>query len=210
MLFPETEIEELVLRAVEGDPVALDRVLGHYRSRLRRMVAIRMDQRLASRVDPSDVVQETLAEAARKLPRYVEERRLPFYPWLRELAWEHLVRLHREHVKAGRRTILREDAFEPGLSQESVMELANQVAAKGTSPSGQALREEARQRVRDALTRLRPQDREILVMRHLEQLKVEEIAAILGISKNAVMMRRLRAFERLRQLLGTDRSEAKS
>jgi RNA polymerase sigma-70 factor (ECF subfamily) len=208
MSFPDTEIDEFVRRATEGDREALDRLLHHFRARLRRMVAIRMDQRLIGRVDPSDVVQETLAEAARKLHRYAAERRLPFYPWLRELAREHLVRLHRQHVKAGRRTVLREELSGPGLSQESVMELARQLAATGTSPSGQAMREEMRQRVRAALTRLTEQDQEILVMRHLEQLEVGEIAAILGISEKAAMMRRLRAFERLRRLLNTDRSEA--
>lgn len=203
----EAESANLLSRASRGDKEALNGLLTLYRVRLRRMVAIRMDPRLAARVDPSDVVQETLAEAARKLPRYVVERRLPFYPWLRELAWEHLVRLHRQHIGADRRSVLREEPAGPGLSQESIMELANQLAANGTSPSGQVIRKEMRERVRAALARLAPQDREILVMRHLEQLDVGEIAAILQISDKAVMMRRLRAFERLRRLLSSD-SEA--
>lgn len=204
------ETDELVRRAGDGDRDALSRLLSRYRSRLRRMVAIRMDHRLAARVDPSDVVQETLAEAARKLSLYRAQRRLPFYPWLRELAWEQLVRLHRRHVKAQRRTVLREEHPEVGLSHDSLLELGQQIAANGTSPSGKMIREEMRDRVQAALQQLNPQDREILVMRHLEQLEVAEIAGILQISEKAVMMRRLRAFQRLRRLLSADRSEAPS
>jgi RNA polymerase sigma-70 factor (ECF subfamily) len=195
------DAEDLVRRAAGGDSWAMNQLMDQHRSRLRRMVAVRMDPRLAARVDPSDVVQETLAEAAEKLPSYLQDRSLPFYPWLRELAWENLVRLHRQHVQAQCRSVTREQRQWMGLSDESAMTLAGQLVAGGTSPSGRLIREEVRDRVRSALDRLSSADREILVMRHLEQLQVSEIAAILRISEGAVMMRRLRAFERLRQLL---------
>jgi len=208
MLTPDNETAELIGRAKAGDQAAWSCLVSSFRPRLRRMVGIRMDRLLAARVDPSDVVQETLAEAARKLPQYQAERQLPFYPWLRELAWEQLVRLHRRHVQAQRRSVLRERALSPGLSQESELELAEQIAANSLSPSGQLVRQEVRQRVQAALQKLSSQDREILVMRHLEQLDVKEIAAILRISPKAVMMRRLRAFEHLRRLLGSDLPEA--
>ena len=171
------------------------------------MIAVRMDTRLAARVDPSDVVQETLAEAAQKLPGYLRDRSIPFYPWLRELAWQHMVGLHRRHVRAQRRSVSREEPQWTGLSDESAMNLAGLLADGGTSPSRHLVREEIRDRVRSALEELSAGDREILVMRHLEQLQVAEIASILGISEGAVMMRRLRAFERLRRLLSDDQQE---
>jgi RNA polymerase sigma-70 factor (ECF subfamily) len=204
---PDTE--ELLRRAVQGDGGAMDGLLNRCRPRLRRMVAVRMDSRLAARVDPSDVVQETLVEAIRKLPDYVAERRLPFYPWLRELAWEHLVRLHRHHVRAQRRSVTREEPADLRLSDASAVALAGQVAASGSRPSGRIIRREMQERVRTALEQLVPKDREILIMRHLEQLEMSEIAAILKISRRAAMMRRLRAFEGLRRLLSPDRPEPK-
>src|SRR5437763_14614661 len=98
---PDTE--ELLRRAGDGDAAARQQLLARHRDRLRRMVAVRLDQRLAARVDPSDVVQEALIEADRKLDDYLEQRPVPFYPWLRRLAWEQLVKLHERHVQvAGR------------------------------------------------------------------------------------------------------------
>lgn len=198
----ESQTQELVHRAVHGDRDAMEQLMALHRDRLRRMVAVRIDQRLASRVDPSDVVQDTLAEAARKLPGYVKNRSLPFFPWLREIAWQQLVDLHRQHVRARRRSVSREEPLWTGVSDESAMVLAKQLAAGGTNPSTRLVRDEVRARVRSALDQLAANDREVLVMRYLEQLKVHEVAAILGISEAAVKMRCMRAFERLRQMLG--------
>ena len=183
----------------------MEGLLDRCRPRLRRMVAVRMDPRLASRVDPSDVVQETLVEAIRKLPDYITQRRLPFYSWLRELASERLARLCRRHIRAKLRSVTREERLDVRLSDESAVELASQLAASGSRPSGRIDRQEMQERVRTALERLAANDREILIMRHLEQLEIAEIAAILKISPQAVMMRRLRAFDRLRRLLTAEK-----
>ena len=172
-----------------------------HRNRLNRMVAVRMDPQLSARVDPSDVVQDVLAEAARKLPGYASGTSIPFYPWLRKIAWDRLIALHARHIRAEKRSVAREGPPCLGLPDESAMHLAEQMVASGTSPSEGVLREELRARVRSALERMAPADREILVMRHLEQLQVSEIASLLGISEGAVKMRRLRAAERLRELL---------
>ena len=107
---PDTD--ELLGLAADGDAAARADLLARHRSRLRRMVAYRLDRRLAARVDPSDVVQEVLAEADRQLDHYLRERPLPFYPWLRRLAWERLVKLHNRHLGAQRRSVRRE---EPGV-----------------------------------------------------------------------------------------------
>src|SRR5580700_2161836 len=99
----EIETEALIERAQKGDASAKQLLLANHRDRLRRMVAVHIDRRLAARVDPSDVVQEALAEAARKLPDYLRHRPLPFYPWLRRLAWERLMKLHQRHIVAAKR-----------------------------------------------------------------------------------------------------------
>jgi RNA polymerase sigma-70 factor (ECF subfamily) len=166
-----------------------------------------MDRRLAARVDPSDVVQEALAEAAVKLSDYLRRRPLPFYPWLRRLAWERLVKLHRRHIRAQRRSVTREDPNQLALPDESVLALARRLIAPGSSPSQHLIREELRGRVRDALARLDETDREVLVLRYLEQLANAEIGAVLGVSEGAVKMRHLRALERIRGLLATEREE---
>src|SRR5262249_20936896 len=161
----------------------------------------RLDRRLAARVDPSDVVQEVLAEADQKLDRYLRERSLPFYPWLRQLALERLTVLHRRHVRAARRSVRREEPDRLALPDESLAALAERLVTSATSPSQQLLRQERRQRVLQALGLLPERDREVLVLRHLEQLSVADTAEVLGISAGAVKTRHVRALDRLRVLL---------
>jgi RNA polymerase sigma-70 factor (ECF subfamily) len=205
MTTPHPDTEELLRRAGRGDPGAHDGLLARHRDRLRSMVAWRMDRRLAARIDPSDVVQEVLLEASRKLERYLRERPLPFFPWLRALAWEHLVALHRRHVRSRGRSILREELGLLNVPDESVAELAARLVSFSTSPSQRALRSELRQRVRQALEELPERDREVLVLRNLEQLSVADTAEVLGISAGAAKVRHLRALERLRALLDEEK-----
>src|SRR6516225_4151532 len=94
----EPDTDALLAQASLGDAAAGHELLSRHRDRLKRMVAVRLDRRLLARLDPSDVVQEALAEAARRLPDYLRQRPLPFYPWLRQLALERLIDLHRHHV----------------------------------------------------------------------------------------------------------------
>jgi RNA polymerase sigma-70 factor (ECF subfamily) len=209
MMTKPPDTEELLRQAGQGDPAARDGLLTRHRDRLRKMVAWRMDRRLAARVDPSDVVQEVLVEANRKLDRYLRERPLPFFPWLRALTFEHLATLHRRHVRARGRSVLRE---EPGLlllPDESAAELAARLVTSATSPTQQALRKELRERVRQALRQLSERDREVLVLRNLEQLSVADTAEVLGISAGAVKTRHLRALERLRALLDDSEEEGR-
>src|SRR5512143_3640694 len=100
--------QELLCRAAEHDPAAVERLLTVHRRRLHRMVRVHLDPRLSGRVDASDVVQETLLEATRRIGAYLAAPPLPFYPWLRQLAWERLVHLHARHLWADRRTVGRE------------------------------------------------------------------------------------------------------
>ena len=202
----EPDTDQLLRAADRGDAQARGRLLERHRGRLRRMVALRLDRRLAARVDPSDVVQESLAEADRRLDGYLRERPLPFYPWLRQLAWERLTALYRRHVRAQRRSVTREEAEPLGLPDGSVLALADRLLARAASPSEALGREELKQRVRAALDRLSGRDREVLVLRHLEELSAAEVGAVLGLSEAAVKMRALRALKRLRALTGVEGS----
>ncbi len=191
----------LLEQADHGDEQARRRLLERHRPRLTRMVAVRMDRRLTARLDPSDVVQEALADAAVDLPDYLRTRPMAFYPWLRQLAWDRLLRVHRHHIGAERRNVDRERADFLPLPDESAMNLANRLVSPGTSPSGNMIRQELRERVRATLDRLAPRDREVLVLRYVEMLTNTEIADVLAITKGAVKVRHFRALERFRGLL---------
>jgi RNA polymerase sigma-70 factor (ECF subfamily) len=200
MDFDDTGTDELLERARLGDRAALKDLLERHRSRLKRMVGIHMDDRLRRRFGSSDVVQEAMADAWRNLPSYVRDRPLPFYPWLRQFAWNRLVEFYRRHVQAQKRSLRREERHHVALPDQSAMELALTVLSGGETPSGELLREELRDRVRSVLSAMSERDREVLVLRHLEQLSAAEIAAVLGIREGTVRVRLLRALERFRKL----------
>jgi RNA polymerase sigma-70 factor (ECF subfamily) len=126
---------------------------------------------------------------------------LPFYPWLHRLASERLAQAHRRHVKAQARAVGREQPGGLVLPDGSVARLADRLAASGTSPSQRLLRDELRQRLREALARLAANDREVLVMYYLEGLSFAEIADILGVTEGAAKTRHFRALERIRKLM---------
>ncbi len=197
----QPDTEELLDRAGTGDRTARQQLLARHRGRLRQMVALRIDRRMAARIDPSDVVQEALADAAQGLSEYLRDRPLPFYPWLRQFAWERLLQLHRRHLQAQRRSVNREQLRIFDIADESEAVLADRLVNSGSSPSARLLAAELRDRVRAALEALEPNDREVLVLRYLEQLATKEIAAVLGISEAAVKTRHRRALERLRHRL---------
>ncbi len=194
-------------QAREGDLAARETLLGKHRSRLRRMVEMRMDPRLAARVDPSDVVQEALQVAHVRLSEYLAKPAGPFYTWLRGIALDRLVDSYRRHVVAKKRTVLREQRWHPRVSEQSEQILANSLVASDFSPSSHLIQAELLARVRQGLAQLSERDREILVLRHLEQLNVDEIADVLEIQKSTVTTRHLRAVVRLRELLGDEFDE---
>jgi RNA polymerase sigma-70 factor, ECF subfamily len=197
----EADTDQLLEEVRHGDHNARSRLLDRHRRRLCVMVGARMDPRLAARFNPSDVVQEALMDADRKLSDYARQRPLPFYPWLRQFAWNRLVDLHRRHLRAGRRSVAREEMPIPQLPDQSAWELVRALADRGSSPSAHLEREEARVHVQQALERLPERDREVLVLRHLEGMTPAEIAAVLGIREAAVYTRHLRALRRLGELL---------
>ena len=195
----DAETESLVERAATGDAAAVDELLGLHRLRLRTMVAVRIDSRLLSRVDPSDIVQDALVTAHQRLPRYLKDRAIPFYPWLRQIALGKLIDNHRRHMLAGRRDVRQTAKWNPSLSDQSAILLADRLHSSITSPSQRAIRDETKRRVKEALTNMSDTDREIIILRHLEDLSVKEIAAVLAIAEGTVKSRHYRALERLRK-----------
>ena len=176
MSSPVDDTEYLVSRAAAGEDAARERLLTRHRSRLRHAIALRLDPRLATRVDASDIVQEAMADAACKLSDYLQRRPLPFYVWLRQLALERLIEMHRRHIQAQKRSVTREEMQSLPITDESRLELAGRLLAKGGTPLATMLRDELRRRVHTVLGRLPALDREILVLRHLEQLSTRDSA----------------------------------
>ena len=173
-----------------------------YHDRLRRMVMVRLDQRLQGRLDPSDVLQETYLEAARQLADYLRNPVLPFFLWLRQLAGNRLFKLHRYHLTAQVRDAGREiPLYRGGWPEASSAALAAQLLGRECRPSEAALRAELKRRLQEALDLMDPLDREALVLRHFEQLTTVEVARVLGISRAAAGKRYLRALLRLKEIL---------
>jgi RNA polymerase sigma-70 factor (ECF subfamily) len=199
--------EQLLARTQAGEAEALQQLFARHRKRLRKMVALRLDPRLAARVDPSDVVQDALIDASRKLAEYLSRRPIDFYPWLRQIACERLIDLHRRHVRAARRSVRREEPQGFWLNKDSALQLASRFAASA-HPSRPVIQAELCQRVQAALDQLPPQDREVLVLRYVEQLVTSEIAAVLGVTEGAVKGRHRRAVERMAALMNHRSMEA--
>jgi RNA polymerase sigma-70 factor, ECF subfamily len=200
-----SESRRLLARIRAGDAAAFERLFGRHRAYLMRMVELRMDARLRQRVDPSDVVQETHIEAARRLDQYIENPEMPFRLWIRQIARDRLLMAWRRHGEAGRRALGREMP----LPDQTSLQVAHRVLAGGPSPSQQMVRDELIQRVREAVAALPERDREILIMRNLEGLSNKEVAEALGLEPAATSKRYGRALLRLRGLLGGESTLAR-
>ena len=198
----EIETPQLVERAAEGDSQAWNRLMEENRSRLRRMVALRLDRRLQGRVDPSDILQESFIDAARRLPEYAKNPSMPFFIWLRRLTGQRLMEQHRRHLGAQARDATREVSLYQGAFPEATTaDLAANLLGHLTSPSQAVIRIEQRRRLQEALDSLEPIDREILVLRHFEQLSNGEVSEVLSLDKSAASKRYIRAMERLKDIL---------
>lgn len=196
----EPDTDDLIRRAASGERGAISPLLDRHRSRLRRVVALRMNRRLAQRLDPSDIVQETMLEATRRLPEYLKKPAVPFFVWLRQMGLERVIDQERRHLHARKRGAGREVG--PGdLPGSSVHVLARKLIGHEPGPDTAALRDERRRQVRAALERLAEADRVVLVLRYVEQLSLKEIAGVVQSSEAAVKVRHFRALKRLRALL---------
>jgi RNA polymerase sigma-70 factor, ECF subfamily len=194
--------DELVRRAADGDRQCLGELLDRDRDRLRRMVALRLDRRLGGRIDPSDVIQEAQLEAAERLAEYIRNPTMPFFLWLRLITGQRLAELHRRHLGARMRAAGREVAlYRGGIPEATSAALAAQLIGRATAPSRAAVRAEIKLRLQDALNAMDPLDREVLSLRHFEQLSTTETARELGIPEETTRKRHFRALKRLKEVL---------
>lgn len=196
-LADSAETARLLEQIAAGDPAAVGDLLEHHRGPVRAFLDHRVCPRLRARVDPSDLVQEAQADAARRLADYLIRRPMPLRVWLLRTAYQHLLMARRRHLGADRRAADREvplpDACSGGL--------ADRLAGRTSSPSRQAERAERVEQVRRALARLSDDDREVLLMRAYEDLPYEAIAAVLDVTTAAARQRHGRALRRLSRLL---------
>jgi RNA polymerase sigma-70 factor (ECF subfamily) len=197
LLADSAETLRLLQLVRAGKPGALDRLLGRHRPYLRQLVGLRLDSPLRARVDPSDVVQEAQLEAVRRLDNFLGQPPMPFRLWLRQIAYDRLLMLRRQHLGAACRAAARDVA----LPDRSSLALARQLLAPGPSPSEHLTRRESARRVHQALAQLPDADHEILLMRNFEGLSNQEVAQVLRINPAAASQRYGRALLRLRQLL---------
>jgi RNA polymerase sigma-70 factor (ECF subfamily) len=196
------ETQELLDQARGGDGTAANRLLDRHRDALRRMVALRLDRRIQQRVDASDIVQEVLVEANRRLSDYLRNPVMPFHLWLRHMARDRLIDAHRRHRGSAKRSVDREQpAAVGGGLERSTIELVAQLSDQGLTPAAAAAMHELQARFEAAIGGLSDQDREIVLMRHFEQLSNQEAAEVLGLTQPAASMRYLRAMRRLKSLL---------
>jgi RNA polymerase sigma-70 factor (ECF subfamily) len=196
------ESADLIERAQLGDREALNALLVRHRDRLCRMVEMRLDTRLQARLDASDVVQEAYVDVTARLEEYLRDPKLPLFLWLRLVVGERLVRLHRHHLGAQMRDAGREVSLYRGaLPAASSAALAAQLLGRHTSPTQAVVRAERILRLQEALNTLDPVDREVLSLRHFEELTAAEAAQVLGIEESAAAKRYFRALKRLKEIL---------
>jgi RNA polymerase sigma-70 factor (ECF subfamily) len=197
-----SDTREVLQRVADGDGESWAALLARHRERLRRMIVFRLDQRVQGRLDPSDVLQEVQLEAWQHLADYLRQPALPFYLWLRGIAQNKLRELHRHHLGAQMRDAGREVSIYRGtLPEATSAALAAQLVGQGTRASEVAMRAEVKVRLQEALNQMDPLDREVLALRHFEQLSPQETAQVLNIKEKAAGMRYVRALRRLKEIL---------
>ncbi len=197
----DSDTDNLIQCAANGDKLAREKLLQRYRDRLKKMIAVRMDARLAQRIDPSDVVQDTMVTADKRLDQFLAEPSIPFYAWLRSMAFDRLADLYRRHVTAQRRSVNREHPWALAMSDASAVLLAEKLPATASTPSQRMMRVENHSRVKKLLGEMPAGDREIIIMRHLEGMKVSEIATVLQMPEGTVKSRHFRALTEMRRIL---------
>ena len=198
-----TNVDDLAELRRDGR-LAAARLFEQYRPRLERMIEFRLDRRLYGRVDADDILQDAYLEIERRLPDYLANPEANFFIWSRGLVLQSLIAAHRAHFVVHKRSVAREVRFthdDASASGSAVVALVNRLVGDFTSPSGAVMRDESVQALTSALESMDEIDREVLAMRHFEQLTNAETAAILGLQSTAASNRYIRALERLRYIL---------
>ena len=198
------EPDDLLKRVRAGDGDALAELFDRHRDRLKRMVRLRLDRRLQGRVDPSDVLQDAYLDVARRAAEYADNPAMPLYLWLRFLTGQRLLMIHRHHLGTQMRDAGQEVSLHRGaIPQASSASLAAVLLGLHTSPTQAALRAEMQLRLQEVLNSMEHLDREVLVLRHFEELSNNETAEVLGLQKSAASNRYIRALKRLKSALAS-------
>ncbi len=197
---PKTE--QLIADAKTGDKSAINELMGRHRSSLDRLVRMRLDRKIQNRVGASDVVQDVLVEANRRLPRYLESPAMPFHLWIRQIAKDRMIDAYRRHRASAKRSVDREQQMSaPKGNEQSAIHLASLLCDSKPTPAELAIQKEMARKVEAAISLLDEKDSEIIVMRHYEHLTNQEISRLLNLSEPAASMRYLRAIRRLRDVI---------
>ena len=209
-MWPENiKTEQLLAQAKDGDEGAINQLMDRHRNSLRQLVRMRLDQQIQRRVDVSDVVQDVLIEANRRLQRYLENPIMPFHLWLRQIARDRIIDAHRRHRVSSRRSVDREQQLSvPQGYDQSSMNLASIIGDDKLTPAAAALQKEIARRIENAITKLEEKDSEIVIMRHYELLTNQEIAQALDLTEPAASMRYLRAVRRLKNIIQEEMNES--
>lgn len=196
----DSEQERLLVdRVVEGDADALAELFSEHRDRLWRMVNFRMDPRLHGRVDADDIIQEAWLSIVQRIDHFLADASRSIFVWFRLIASQTLVDIHRRHLNTQKRNAALEFSINRGWSSESTsFSLSFHLLGHLTSPTQAALREELSEQLKNSLSKMNDIDREILALRHFEQLSNRETAQILKISDQAASDRYIRALGRLK------------
>lgn len=197
----EHQTGSLLQKISDGEPDALNHLMDRHRPALRRMIEMRLDRQIQGRVDASDVVQDVLIEAAQRMRTYLDKPDMPFHLWLRQMAKDRIIDLHRRH-HAQRRSVDLEQSMAAAFPDQSSLDLMAQIQDQDLTPAAATLRREMERRFHQALTLLDEDDREIILMRHAEHLGNGEVAQALNLTPAAAGMRYLRAIRRLKEVLG--------
>ena len=206
-MWPEKLQTDILLKqAIDGDDAAVNQLLDRHRNSLRQLIRMRLDQKIRKRIDVSDVLQDVLVEANRRLTRYLNDPIMPFHLWLRQIARDRIIDAHRRHRVSAKRSVDREQQMvAPRGYDQSSIHLASLLGDQQLTPAAAALQKEMARKVEAAISELDPKDCEIVVMRHYEHLTNQEIGQALGLTEPAASMRYLRAIRRLRAILQGER-----
>ena len=202
-MWPQSpQTEQLISDAKAGDHSAVNQLMDRHRNSLNHLVRMRLDKKVQNRVDVSDVVQDVLVEANRRLQRYLETPVMPFHLWLRQIAKDRIIDAHRRHRVSAKRSVDREQQlFAPRGHDQSSIQLASLLGDSKITPAAAALQKELAKKIENSISQLEEKDSEIIIMRHYEHLTNQEISKILNLSEPAASMRYLRAIRRLRELM---------
>lgn len=198
---PSDPNAELLRRVREGDQHALAELFSLHRQRLWQIVNFRLDARLRGRVDADDIVQEAYLAAAQRIEHYLDNSTQTFFIWLRLITTQTMIDIHRRHLGAQMRDASRDMSIHAHYAQATSMSIASQLLGNFTSPSQIVMRGEVSVQLDAAIESMEPIDREVLALRHFEELTNSEVAEVLGIQQKAASIRYRRALKRLKEVL---------